>query len=273
MIYKLEFVKISKDHLYAGVGFAGNIYIILNVLTNLTNEDSLCIDMETNECVITQNDLTDFDTKNPWEFYFDQNNENVFTKLNTMMSFKSNLEYKKYMYSDPEKYKDLKLKFFNNFKFKPYLKTIIDQFYENEIKGKITLGVQIRMTDMKHHHNVSGIDIYINKIKQILIEIPEIEQIFISADDNLAIESIKKSILIPIIYHKDMFRADAYNLHLNPYDRYSNERKFHKYILGLEILKEIFALNKCDYFLQADISSISLVSIILSENIKKVYFL
>ena len=30
MKHKLEFIKISDDHEFAGVGFAGNIFIVLN---------------------------------------------------------------------------------------------------------------------------------------------------------------------------------------------------------------------------------------------------
>ena len=40
---------------------------------------------------------------------------------------------------------------------------------------------------------------------------------------------------------------------------------------GLECLKEIITLSKCDYMLKADVSSISITAIILSEKIKKIY--
>jgi hypothetical protein len=41
---------------------------------------------------------------------------------------------------------------------------LIDDFYNKNIKDKITLGVQVRLTDMKHHHNVASINVYIDKI-------------------------------------------------------------------------------------------------------------
>ena len=68
-----------------------------------------------------------------------------------------------------------------------------------------------------------------------------------------------------------MFRADATNPHLHPYDSFKAERKLHRYKLGIECIQEIFTLSKCDYLLKADISSVSIIASILSENIKKVY--
>ena len=74
MKYNLEFVKIGEDFKFAGVGFAGNIFITLNALTYLSEEDSMFVDMETNECVCTEKNVNIFDTKNCWEYYFNRQN-------------------------------------------------------------------------------------------------------------------------------------------------------------------------------------------------------
>ena len=68
-----------------------------------------------------------------------------------------------------------------------------------------------------------------------------------------------------------MFRADDENLHLDPHDRLHDDRELHRYNLGVECMKEIFILTKCDHLLMAWTSSISIVASILSENIKNVY--
>ena len=73
MKYNLKFIKISPKHEFAGVGFAGNIFITLNALTHTTKDDKLFVDMETNECVCTEKDII-HDTKNSWEYYFEQTN-------------------------------------------------------------------------------------------------------------------------------------------------------------------------------------------------------
>ena len=47
MNYKLEFVKIGPTHEVAGVGFAGNIFIIMSALYHLKNdEDRMYVDMD-----------------------------------------------------------------------------------------------------------------------------------------------------------------------------------------------------------------------------------
>lgn len=273
MNYKLKFIKISPQHEFAGVGFAGNIFITLNALTHTTINDKMYVDMETNECVCTENNFNLFDTKNCWEYYFEQIEK---TSLSNVIEFDSlisaNINYEdRDMFMYPENFVDLKNKFYNSFKLKSYLKDLIDDYYLNNIKDKITLGVQVRLTDMKHYHNVSPLESYIKKIKDVLRFHPEIEQIFLATDDGKIIERLISEINIPIIFYKDMFRADENNLHLHPYDRFVSERKNHKYMLGVECIQEIFTLSKCDFLLKADVSSVSIIASILSENIKKVY--
>lgn len=273
MKYNLQFIKISPEHQFAGVGFAGNIFITLNALTHIGQEDKLFVDMETNECVCTENGPTIHETKNCWEYYFEQTNldkSEDFITMNSLISAKINYDDRE-MFMYPENFIELKEKFYNSFQLKPYLKEILKDYYINNIEGKVTLGVQVRLTDMKHYHNVSGIEKYINKINEILNEKPEIQQIFLATDDGTIIKNIKESFNIPILYYEDMFRADEKNPHLHPYDRFIEIRDLHKYKLGIECIQEIFTLAKCDYLLKADVSSVSIIASILSENIKKVY--
>jgi len=271
MDYKLKFVKISKNHEFAGVGFAGNIFIILNALEHITYSDSLYVDMETNECACTESEHNLFDTNNCWEYYFEQSPKDSYnSELDSLLPAKISYENRD-IFLHPQNFTRLKEKFWKNFKLKTYLDESIKKFYNENIKDKKTLGVQIRLTDMKHYHNVSPIDSYITKIKEILIENPEIEQIFLSTDDFEIIETVKNSFEIPIIFYKDMFRANKETPHLNPYDRFHHNRELHRYNIGVECCQEIFTLSKCNFLLKADVSSISIVSIILSENIQKVY--
>lgn len=273
MKHKLEFVKISPNHEFAGVGFAGNIFITLNALTHLNEDDTLFVDMESNECACTEKGVKIQDTNNCWEYYFEQKSINPNEAINTMNSLMPpNIYYNDrdfFMY--PENFVGLKNKFYNSFKLKPYLVNSLNDYYDANINNKITLGVQVRLTDMKYYHNVSATSNYINKINEILIEKPEIEQIFIATDDSEVIAVLKENIKVPIIYYENMFRADVSNPHLHPYDRFRAERELHRYKLGVECIEEIFTLSKCDYLLKADISSVSIVAIILSENIKQVY--
>ena len=273
MNHKLTFIKISPEHEFAGVGFAGNIFITLNALTHIKDDEKLFVDMETNECVCTEKDTILHDTNNSWEYYFEQTPINDSTDMNLMDSLISaNIHYENrdvFMY--PQNFIGLKEKFYNSFQLKPYLKELLNEYYEQNISGKITLGVQVRLTDMKHYHNVSAVDKYINKIENILKERPEIEQIFLATDDSTVINELRNKIKIPVICYEEMFRADAANPHLHPYDRFKASRELHRYKLGIECIQEIFTLSKCDYLLKADVSSVSIIASILSENIKQVY--
>ena len=273
MKHKLEFVKISSQHLFAGVGFGGNIFIVLNALTNISDDDLLIVDMETNECVCTQPNLKDYNTNNCWEYYFNQSKIDInepFNRTNSLVPGKIGYgNGDTFLY--PENFTELKNKFYKSFQLKPYVNDLLNDFYIKNLKDKINLGVQVRLTDMKKHHSVSGLDSYVERINEILKLHPEIEQIFVSTDDNEVISVLKNSLSKKIVYYDDMFRADNSNPHTDPYDRYNSSREHHKYKLALEGILEIFTLSKCDYMLKADVSALSMVATILSENIKKVY--
>ena len=272
MKYKIEFIKVSEQHQFAGVGFAGNLFIILNALTYLSDEDRLFIDMETNECVCTEK-TTFQNTKNCWEYYFTQTKilpDETCISMNSLLPAK--LHYNdKNSFMNPSDFLHLKDRFYSLFKLKNNINETINKYYSENLEGKKTLGVQIRLTDMKHHHNTPGIDSYINRINQIISDHPEIEQIFLATDDSKAITTIKNNINIKVIYYEDMFRADSNNLHLEQYERYFEAREHHRYKLGVECLQEIFTLSKCDYLLKAHTSSISIVAVILAENLKKIF--
>jgi hypothetical protein len=272
MNHKLEFVKISSKHEVGGVGFAGNMFIILSTLSLVGQDEKLYIDMSKTDCICTEKGPLLHNTNNCWEYYFDQVNIEGETTNNMNSLVIGGLTYEnRDMYMYPENFIALKEKFNYNFQLKSYIKTLIDDFYDNNIKGKVTLGVQVRLTDMKHHHNVSPLSSYVIKINEILLKHPEIEQIFLATDDSLVIPELRAALDVPIICYDNMFRADKANRHHDPHARLHDTRKNHRYKLGIECLQEILTLTKCDYLLKADLSSISIVASILSENIKTVY--
>ena len=133
MKYKMDFIKISHEHKFAGVGFAGNIFIILNALTYLTHEDRLFVDMETNECACTDKEFNKYGTKNCWENYFEQTtSDNIDSTLNSMMA--ANIAYEnREMFMYPSNFIDLKTKFYNNFKLRDDIQVLIDDYYKTNI--------------------------------------------------------------------------------------------------------------------------------------------
>lgn len=268
----LQFNKISNEHKFAGVGFAGNIFIVLNALSQIHNGEKLFVDMSTNDCVCTERDHALFNTKNCWEYYFNQ--ETNYNRINQFFNSVTcgTMSYNNQeIFNNPSNFLELKNRFYQSFSLKQELQQIIDEYYESKLKGVNTLGVQVRLTDMKRYNNVSDIHQYINSIKQILDQDKSIQQVFVASDSIESVQAIQQSINVPVIYHEDFYRADKINKHLDPYDRHEYIRPLHNYKLGVECLQEVYTLAKCDYILKADISAISMVAIILSENIKKVY--
>ena len=198
MNYNLKFVKISNEHQFAGVRFAGNIFITLNALSYTTIEDKMHVDMETNECVCTEKGNTIHETNNCWEYYFNQiklDNSETVIDMDSLTKAKIHYEDRN-MFMSPNNFIELKEKFYNSFQLKEYLKNLIQEYYDINIKGKVTLGVQVRLTDMKHYHKVPPIEYYLNKIKLILNERPEIEQIFLATDDSTVIKYLKETIVL-----------------------------------------------------------------------------
>jgi len=192
MDYKLEFVKIAPNHEVAGVGFAGNIFIIMSALYHLkNNEDRMYVDMETNECICTENDVKLHNTMNSWEYYFNQiklKEDEPFVHMDIFQG-KGDLTYNnRDIYLNPNSFIELRNKFYKNFQIKDYINIMVDEFYNSKIKEKNTLGIQVRLTDYTHGgHNFPPIEKYINRIKELLIENPEIEQIFVLFQDFLLV--------------------------------------------------------------------------------------
>ena len=275
--YILTFEKIEETNLIAGVGTAGNIWIVLNALYNNNNHSAsrLFVDMEKNKTINSES-YKIFDTMNSWEYYFEQIDRPIsnFIQLDSV-NINSVLHYeKRYTHSSRVSLK-LKKLFWDNFSLRPEIKFEIDNFLKENFQNKITLGVQIRLTDMTNtpNHNVKKFEDYVTKIKNILSNNPMIQQVFLATDDETVIEKLRENINIPVIFQKNIYRATNHKKDLNPYDRYEYSRPDHRYLLGKEVIIDIFLLSNCDYILKADVSCVSQLAVFFSQKIKKTYFL
>ena len=172
-----------------GVGFAGNMLIILNMLYFYQN-NNIYIDMFTkgNSIVHDISYSLDFNLKNSFEYYFDQK-----TNINSnLIPFKDNnviLQYNHIELSDITK--NIKNLFYKNYSLKENLLNEINLFYETNFKNFIILGINIRLTDMVYHHNTNNIDYFLEKTKLIL-DNNKIDKIFIATDNNEAINIVKQ---------------------------------------------------------------------------------
>lgn len=124
-------------------------------------------------------------------------------------------------------------------------------------KKDVVLGIHIRGTDMKNrlgHPTPASTQKYLDKTYDLLERYPEITKIFLATDEN----NIKE-------IYENKFQDSKYKLFMNEAFRLwdhgekkrtgvhetklENPRKYHKYLMGKEVLQDAWFLKQCDYLL------------------------
>ncbi|MGN0278014.1 MAG: hypothetical protein ACI4C4_01525 [Lachnospiraceae bacterium] len=119
------------------------------------------------------------------------------------------------------------------------------------------LGIHIRGTDMKNnlgHPMPAPIEDYLGKTREVLQKFPEINKIFLATDEN----NVKKA-------YEQEFQGSQWSLFMNDAFRVwdqgekrktgvhetkiDNPRPNHKYLMGKEVLKDAWFLNKCKFLI------------------------
>ena len=120
-----------------------------------------------------------------------------------------------------------------------------------------TIGVHYRGTDFsegrKRHPKMVGLCNYLTAVDDLISKIDNKDYIiFLATDDGKAIDAFKEKYYDKVVFFKDTYRSsDGEPVHFS-----SVNRKHHKYTLGLEILRDMIVLSKCNYL----ISGLSQVS-------------
>ena len=205
-------------------------------------------------------------TINPFEYYFDQVSD---IKLSEAYSSYNVVKYKTKYNNLAEKLKvdggyttsedyinsmaDITKKYI---RLNKYVKPIIDKNINDILKGKSTIGVHYRGTDFKLNFNRHPVHAtlpdYIKYVED-ACENYKFEQIFLATDDSKALELFKNTFGSKLVYYIDVTRSDK-----NISVAFSNsDRDQHKYLLGLEVLRDMLTLARCDGL----ISGLSQVSI------------
>lgn len=213
---------------------------------------------------------------NVWEYYFkpvsELQSQDVMNAYNLVISHEKdsqfNLKGKPGYLLDEEGIKNLSLvlkKYISlNDNLKSYIEKSMNQLNINKYFGK-GLAVHIRGTDFynvnKNHPKVITIEQYIEKIKE-LFNRNKYNYIFLATDENLVIKRLEEEFGIEnVYYYEDTLRSND-GLHVH---KSSNNRLNHKYLLGCEILRDMYTLAKCDGFI-AGMSQVSLAVRILKKS-------
>ena len=132
------------------------------------------------------------------------------------------------------------------------------------------IGVHYRGTDFKvgykQHPYALEIQDFFLQIDELLLKIDKPLKIFIATDEKRAIDMFVQRYKEKVIYFDDVFRSEKGE----PVHFSESERKQHKYNLGLEILRDIIALARCEY-LVAGLSQVSCSARIIKASRKKKY--
>ena len=134
-----------------------------------------------------------------------------------------------------------------------------------------TLGVHFRLTTMNAEHkaNYRYTDYmhYIKKIKEILENNKEIDNIFVISDNHESIkkilsEDLRKSIKVNYIENYTRFKKEICNDALFEYQCCKNSKFYN------EVIIEANLLSKCGYLIHRT-SSVSVLAIMLNEHFNK----
>ena len=131
---------------------------------------------------------------------------------------------------------------------------------------KKVLGVHVRGTDYAlnwmNHPNMVTVDEFIQAIDEIM-ETYDYEYIFLATDDKRRVDSLSQKYGSKLICYKDVFRGDRdLCVALE-----KNDRPLHHYLCGLEVIRDMYTLARCDS-LVCGLSQISILpqTICIAEN-------
>lgn len=138
-----------------------------------------------------------------------------------------------------------------------------------EIQNQKVLGVHIRGTDFRAKYN--NHPVYLTE-EDCFLEIDMIQEknhydkIFIATDDKRVLEKFMKKYRDKICFYDDVVRGDK-NKSVVFLD---NSRKGHKYLLGLEVIRDMHTLSKCDA-LVAGLSQVAICALINKLSLGEMY--
>lgn len=145
-----------------------------------------------------------------------------------------------------------------------HTETYIQKSIADLFQSKKTIGVHIRGTDFKNNYNNhpinATIEEYFSCIDRMLLE-SNYNQIFLATDDINILEQFIKKYGDILVYYKDVRRAQG-----NISVAFSEDkREKHHYLLGLEVLRDMYSLVACDGMVSG-ISQVSLAARIFKKS-------
>ncbi len=192
--------------------------------------------------------------KNAFLSYFEQVSDiedaskaaNVVRAKNIHISEMQNERLHTYGYSVTEEYLKALTEMTKKYiRYNEKTKTYLEEGYEKLIGKKKALAVHFRGTDYRRSYNNHPVFItpedLIGKAKGIF-EKGGYEVLFLATDEEKAVEEFRKAFGEKLVFFEDVYRAGEGDESV-AYSK--SEREHHKYLLGLEVIRDEYLLTRC----------------------------
>lgn len=107
-----------------------------------------------------------------------------------------------------------------------------------------TLGVQIRRVmfqyNVKDHPYGIGLDEYIHSVKK-MWETGKYDKVFLATEEMESLVKMQQEFGEHLVYYKDIYRNDIGDTFISV----TSERKYHHYLQGYEVLRDMYTLANC----------------------------
>ena len=144
------------------------------------------------------------------------------------------------------------------------VKPLITGAVQEMIAGRRTLGVHVRGADFKrryiNHPNMVTVEEYISQVEDTLKHHP-FEQIFLATDDADATVAFRDRFGDMVHCYDDVIRTSGDETVMRSRDARAN----HHYLLGLEVIRDMYTLAACDGII-ARLSNVSLFANIVKRS-------
>ncbi|HAE45107.1 MAG TPA: hypothetical protein DCG37_05880 [Lachnospiraceae bacterium] len=130
-------------------------------------------------------------------------------------------------------------------RLKPEVQEYINRNLDDILGDKKCIGVHVRGTDFRNeyinHAKVVTLDQYLDAVAQ-AIKKHGFERIFLATDEESTVEKFRERFGSRVVCYNDIFRStDGEPVHFS-----QASRTDHKYKMGLEVLRDMYTLAKCD---------------------------
>ncbi len=131
------------------------------------------------------------------------------------------------------------------FHLNSYTKEMIGSASVDLLKGKRTLAVHVRGTDFRFgyvgHPCAVPTEEYLKTVENVFRK-HEFEQVFLATDEHATVNAFIERFGDRLVYYSDTFRSsDGQPIHIS-----DAPREHHRYLLGLEALRDMLTIVDCD---------------------------